>query len=180
MVLIGLWLMQLLNRRRMMGSVEEEEQLVWVTLYTVFMKTNFYNIPIHALADIGVTEKNEFCRIVTYPEPGDRRNQSNIYANSRISLEGHDSSPARIMFSNLTASDPGSGWISPTTAGMITENITLYGDSSSSSAKVYYNNDSSKISPYDTLGPGVVYLGAFQTNAPLYSYAALIPVSYLH
>ena len=170
----------LVDRRRMMGSVEEEEQLVWITLYNVFRQTNFYNIPIHALADIGVTSKNSSSRIVTYPEPGDRRSQSNIYANSRISLEGYDSSPARIMFSNLTASDPGSGWLSPTTAGMITENITLYGDSSSISAKVYYNNDSSKISPYDTLGPGVVYMGAYQTYAPLYSYAALIPISYLH
>lgn len=178
MVLIGLCLMQILvNRRRMMWKVVEEE-LIWVTLYKLYRQASFYTIPIYALADIGVTATDNNCRIVTYPEPGDRRRQSNIYANSRISLEGYDS-PARIMFSNLTASDPGSGWLTPTRAGMVTENITLYGDSFSRSAKIYYNNDSNKISPYDTLGAGVVYMGAFQTYAPLEQYAGLIPISYL-
>ena len=163
-------------RRRRGGG---ELQLAWVTLYTLSRKSNYWTIPIYALADLGVGSTRSSCRIVTYPEPGYYAGQSNIYENSRISLEGYNSSPARIMFSNLTASDPGSGWLTPTRAGMVTENITIHGKSSSSSAKVYYNNDKDKISPYDTLGPGVVYMGTYQYNAPLSQYAALIPISYL-
>lgn len=167
----------LIDRRRMMGGVAEVE-LAWVTLYTLSRKSNYWTIPIYELADLGVNATRSFCRIVTYPEPGDYSSQSNIYENSRIALEGY-ASPARIMFSNLTASNPGSGWLTPTRAGIVTENITIHGESSLRSAKVYYNNDKDKISPYDTLGPGVVYMGAWQYNAPLSSYAALVPISYL-
>ncbi len=193
MVLIGLWLMQLLNRRRMIYKRNDEK--VWITAKYLreIHPNDFYTIPIYAWADLYFKSSLSSCRmfLTKDPTPPTVDKRPSGYA---FSLEGwrngsqiSTSNGARAAFI-WDSQGYDSGWLLYSELGsVISTYINVYDTSLVPNSRytcfIYYNSDADKLHPIDAekRGAGVMFYAIYtnQINAPEYGYAFLIDKQYL-